>query len=130
MSRTPEELFEKILRNAMKTLELGRLGEQTAAEALEAKGYRIVQRNYHCRYGEIDLIAEQGEMVIFVEVKLRKNDRFSLAREAVGQAKRQKLRLAAASWLAEREDDRPARFDVVEVYTQDGRIIHIENAFE
>lgn len=114
----------------MKTQELGRLGEQTAAEALEAKGYRIVQRNYHCRYGEIDLIAEQGEMVIFVEVKLRKNDRFSLAREAVGQAKRQKLRLAAASWLAEREDERPARFDVVEVYTQDGRIIHIENAFE
>lgn len=114
----------------MKTQDLGKRGEQIAAEALEKNGYQIIQHNYHCRYGEIDLIAEQGELVVFVEVKLRKNDRFSLAREAVGPAKRQKLRFAAQCWLAERDDDRPARFDVVEVYTQDGRIVHIENAFE
>ncbi|MBR5391194.1 MAG: YraN family protein [Clostridia bacterium] len=114
----------------MKAQALGKHGEQIAAAALEKKGYRIVRRNYHCRYGEIDLIAEQGEMVVFVEVKLRKNDRFSLAREAVGPAKRQKLRSTAACWLAEQEDNRPARFDVIEVYTQDGRIVHLEDAFQ
>ena len=68
--------------------------------------------------------------MIFVEVKLRKNNRFGAASDAVTAAKQEKLRKAAASWMASHECEAPARFDVIEVYTETGRINHIENAFE
>ena len=108
----------------------GREGEAKAAEYLRKKRYDIIGANYRCRFGELDLIAKKGELVIFVEVKLRKNDRFGAAADAVTPSKREKLRKAALSWLAATDCTAPTRFDVIEIYTENGRINHIENAFE
>ena len=114
----------------MNTTLTGREGEAKAAEYLRKKRYDIIGANYRCRFGELDLIAKKGELVIFVEVKLRKNDRFGAAADAVTVSKQDKLRKAAASWLASHDCDAPTRFDVIEIYTDTGRINHIENAFE
>lgn len=114
----------------MNTTLAGREGEAKAAEYLRKKRYEVIGANYRCRFGELDLIVKKGDLVIFVEVKLRKNDRFGAASDAVTPAKREKLRKAALSWLAATECTAPARFDVIEIYTETGRINHIENAFE
>ena len=114
----------------MNTTLTGREGEAKAADYLRKKRYDLIGANYRCRFGELDLIAKKGELVIFVEVKLRKNDRFGAAADAVTAAKREKLRKAALSWLAATDCTAPTRFDVIEIYTETGRINHIENAFE
>lgn len=114
----------------MNTTLTGREGEARAADYLRKKKYEVIGSNYRCRFGELDLIAKKRELVIFVEVKLRKNDRFGAAADAVTASKQDKLRKTAASWLASHDCDAPARFDVIEVYTDTGRINHIENAFE
>lgn len=114
----------------MNTTLTGREGEAKAAEYLRKKRYDIIGANYRCRFGELDLIAKKRELVIFVEVKLRKNDKFGAASDAVTPAKREKLRKAALSWLASTDCTAPTRFDVIEIYTESGHINHIENAFE
>ena len=114
----------------MNTTLVGREGEAKAAEYLRKKRYEIIGANYHCRFGELDLIAKKRELVIFVEVKLRKNDRFGAAADAVTMSKRDKLKKAALSWLAATDCTAPTRFDVIEIYTETGHINHIENAFE
>ena len=114
----------------MNTTLTGREGEAKAADYLRCKKYEVIGANYRCRFGELDLIAKKRELVIFVEVKLRKNDRFGAAADAVTFSKQDKLRKTAASWLAAHDCDAPTRFDVIEIYTDTGRINHIENAFE
>lgn len=114
----------------MNTTLTGREGEAKAADYLRSKKYEVIGANYRCRFGELDLIAKKRELVIFVEVKLRKNDRFGAAADAVTFSKQDKLRKTAASWLAAHDCDAPTRFDVIEIYTDTGRINHIENAFE
>ncbi len=114
----------------MNTTMTGREGEALAAEYLRKKRYAVIGANYRCRFGELDLIAQKRELVIFVEVKLRHDDRFGTAAEAVTASKQEKLRKAAASWLASHDCTAPTRFDVIELYTGTGRINHIENAFE
>ena len=96
----------------------GREGEAKAAEYLRKKRYEVIGANYRCRFGELDLIVKKGDLVIFVEVKLRKNDWFGAASDAVTPAKREKLRKAALSWLAATECTAPTRFDVIEIYTE------------
>ncbi len=114
---------------------LGSWGEALVAEDLREKGWTIQTTNYRCRYGEIDIVAEGGGFLAFVEVKLRKNDRFAPARMFVTGEKQRKLRAAAELYLTERPTDLQPRFDVVEVYAPEGRetrhprIIYIENAF-
>ncbi len=116
--------------------QLGAWGESLAAAYLREQGYEILAANYRTRLGEIDLIAARRGFVAFVEVKLRKNDRFGEAREFVGRRKQERLRAAAAQWLAEHGDAGQPRFDVIEIYapwgmaTRSPRIIHIEDAFE
>lgn len=114
----------------MKSQLLGKAGEAKAAEYLRRKKYRIEAAGYHCRYGEIDLIAIKGNLVVFVEVKLRKNDSFAEAREAVTRSKTDKIRKTALMWLAQNPGDWQARFDVIEIYTQTGKLVHLEGAFE
>lgn len=111
---------------------LGRWGEQAAADFLKAKRYRITGMNYSCRFGEIDVIAENRDCVAFVEVKLRKNAAFAEAKEFVTPAKQRRVILAAEHWLAANPTAKQPRFDVVEIYGADGTIEtinHIENAF-
>ncbi len=114
----------------MNTTLTGRAGEAQAADFLRKHKYTIIGANYHCRFGELDLIAQKRDLVIFVEVKLRKNDRFGAAADAVTVSKQEKLRKAALCWMASHQCDAPTRFDVIEIYTDTGKLNHIENAFE
>ena len=112
----------------------GKFGEDTAAEYLRKKGYRIVQRNFSCRMGEIDIIAENEDYLVFVEVKLRKNDRYGEAREFVNYSKQQKIIRTASLYLSRFETEKQPRFDVIEIYAPHGiaspvTINHLENAF-
>ena len=118
----------------METRALGDFGEERAARYLRRKGYRIVERNYRCRQGEIDIIAERRGFLVFVEVKLRKDERFAEAREFVTAAKQRRVLTAAQIWLAQHESSLQPRFDVIEVYAPAGErgpvtIEHIEDAF-
>ena len=118
----------------METKALGDFGEERASLFLRRKGYRIVERNYRCRQGEIDIIAEGRGCLVFAEVKLRRDERFAEAREFVTAAKQRRILAAAQLWLAQHESERQPRFDVIEVYAPAGekgplRIEHIEDAF-
>lgn len=114
---------------------LGRWGEDAAAEFLKKKGYKIIGRNYSCRMGEIDIIAEKGRYIIFAEVKTRKNDAFATAAEFVTATKQRRLTTAAELWLSHNPTRKQPRFDVVEVYAPQGvmterpDIRHMEDAF-
>lgn len=110
----------------------GDRGEALVAEYLRARGYRIIETNWRCRRGEIDLIVEKDGVLCFVEVKLRSGLAYGLPREFVTAKKQEKLRAAALLYLSGRGLDVPARFDVAEVYAESGeaaRIEYIEDAF-
>lgn len=114
---------------------LGAWGEEQAARYLKRRGWRVTERNYTVRQGEVDLIAERGGVLAFVEVKLRKDKVFAEAREFVTEAKQQRIVKAASLYLAAHESEAQPRFDVIEVYAPAGdrtlfpKIVHIENAF-
>ena len=91
----------------------GAAAEGLAARFLAARGLVIVQRNYRCRGGEIDLIVRDGETLVFVEVRLRHNRAFGTAAESITAAKRRRLRLAARHYLARLGREPPCRFDAV-----------------
>jgi len=91
----------------------GAAAEALAASYLATRGLTIVQRNYRCRGGEIDLIARDGEVLVFVEVRLRRNRAFGTAAESITAAKRRRLRLAARHYLARLGREPPCRFDAV-----------------
>ncbi|MBE6999918.1 MAG: YraN family protein [Clostridia bacterium] len=95
---------------------LGRWGEELAASAYKKKGYKLLDANYHSRFGEIDLILGKGKLVVFSEVKLRKSARFAAAREFVTRDKQEKIMKTALLWLADRKPMPEVRFDVVEIY--------------
>jgi putative endonuclease len=116
---------------------LGRAGEQLAAEHLIRLGYAIVERNYRTRWGELDIVASQGSVLAFCEVKSRRTGgRAGGPFDAVGPGKQARVRKMAGSWLIERED-RPyadvVRFDAIGViFDAAGRLVsleHIEGAF-
>lgn len=95
---------------------LGRLGERLASDALEARGYRIIERNFRCRSGEIDLVAEEGQDLVFVEVKARRGTAFGLPEEAVNSRKALKLQEVACYYLDQHNlPDCSWRIDVVAV---------------
>ena len=112
---------------------IGSLGERAAADYLRKKRWRILAMNYACRLGEIDLIAETREYVVFIEVKRRKSAAFAEAREFVTLSKQRRIAATASLWLAQHPTEKQPRFDVIEVYAFEGEtptIQHIENAFE
>ena len=114
---------------------LGRWGEDLAAEYLRRKGYRILAANWRCRLGELDLVAEDGTYLCFVEVKLRKTAAYGSAAAFVDWRKQQRLRTAAELYLAGHPTGLQPRFDVIEIYAPQGTdtenpgIFHLENAF-
>ena len=119
----------------MSTKQDGDWGEALAEKYLSERGCRIVEKEWRCRLGEIDLIAEKDGMILFVEVKLRTNLRYGMPCEYVTAKKQEKLRAAALLYLSMHGLDVPARFDVAEVYTDvrhsagKTRIRYIANAF-
>jgi putative endonuclease len=111
---------------------LGRSGEDIAADLYEDQGYEVLERNFRCREGELDLIAAKGRTVVFCEVKTRRTDRWGEPSEAVDYRKQARLRRLGAAWLRERRPGSvDVRFDVVSVIVADGRarVTHLEDAF-
>jgi putative endonuclease len=103
-----------------------------ARRHLEEQGYRIIEKNYRCRIGEIDLIASHEEALVFIEVKTRNSARYGSPRQAITAAKQKKLSIVALSWLKKmRKMGARARFDVVLIDTSGPfpRIETIRNAF-
>ena len=107
---------------------LGAAGEEQAAAWYVARGYAVLDRNWRCREGELDLVVRRGREVVFVEVKTRRTDRFGIPAEAVTRDKQRRLRTLASRYLATR-DARAGRlrFDVVSILA--GRLEVIEAAF-
>ena len=111
---------------------LGRRGEREAARFLKRRGYHILNRNYTCRAGELDIVAADGETLVFVEVKTRSGDAAGYPENAVDRRKRVQITRAARHLLARIDADPACRFDVVSVVL-DGQGKHIEHfidAFE
>lgn len=112
---------------------LGKQGERIAERYLKRKGYKLVERNFRCSAGEVDLIVLDRRVIVFVEVKTRSGDRFGTPLEAVQSRKQQKMIQTAQFFLSEKGlQQREARFDVVGI-TWPGRepvVEHVENAFE
>lgn len=104
--------------------------EGLAAAYLERQGLRVVERNYRCRQGEIDLIMREGDTLVFVEVRLRTNPKFGGAAESITHAKQEKILQAARHYLAGRHKLPPCRFDAVLFGGLDGDTIEwLKNAF-
>ena len=111
----------------------GKQGEHLAEQFLKKKGYKIVERNYRCTNGEVDLIALDRRVIVFVEVKTRTDHGFGSPLEAVEFYKQQKMIKAAQFFLHEKKlHQRDARFDVVGISWpgQEPVVEHIQNAFE
>ena len=112
----------------------GQAGESAAEAYLRRKGYRILARNLRSSLGELDLVAEDGQVLVFVEVKARRTDAFGGAIHAVHHRKQEKLIQLAAQYLARHHiKNRLCRFDVVLLQGPNAvapQIEHIQNAFE
>lgn len=117
----------------MNKANIGALGEMAVARFLRENGYNVVSANYRCRFGEIDIIAEDAQYICFIEVKTRaENSRYAPA-DAVDFHKRQKLLATAELYLAQYPTGKQPRFDIAEVYMCRGKIRKIrwiENAYD
>ncbi|NOQ94983.1 MAG: YraN family protein [Desulfobacterales bacterium] len=112
---------------------LGKIGEDLARQRLKDLGYRIIKANYTCALGEIDLIARDGDVLVFVEIKTRKKQSLGLAKEAVTKRKQVKLSKVALAYMKYNDLwGSKARFDVVAVGVSEGKkeIEIVKDAFE
>jgi len=103
-------------------IELGKLGESVACEALTRAGYAVLARRFRTRIGEIDIVCRDGATVVFVEVKARRSTRFGIPAEAVTPRKQRRIVTMAQVFLSRRRlEGRPCRFDVVSVLMPPGQ---------
>ena len=107
----------------------GEAAESLAANFLRAQGLAISERNYRCRFGEIDLIAREGATLVFVEVRQRRSESYGGAAASITAAKRARLIAAARHYLARQRSLPPCRFDAVLIHGFPPRIEWIRNAF-
>jgi len=117
----------------MEKKELGKKGEETALRFLKKKGYRIIERNYVCKMGEMDIIAREKDTLVFIEVKTRTSTMFGPPQLAVHSSKQRQLSKVALYYLKEKRlEDAKARFDVVAILLeQKGEEIElIRDAFD
>lgn len=115
-----------------KLSKIGINGEQIAVDFLLNKGYIILFRNWRSGQKEIDIIAQHGEVVVFVEVKTRSGSRLQYPEEAVNKRKQSYLKAAAAVYANEQTDNRPIRFDIIGIVMETSHakeIVHFEEAF-
>lgn len=117
----------------MSKSEIGKLGEEMAKEYLIRKGHKTIVQNYRFGHGEIDLITESGDTLVFVEVKTRQNLNFGEPELAITPGKQKQLRKISNAYLYQNEiTDRECRFDVIAILLEKGKepkITHYENAF-
>ena len=107
---------------------LGKKGERLVVNALKKQGWKILSTNYKTPVGEADIVATDGDEIVFVEVKTRTNEKYGTPREAVGYDKQRRYRNIAAYYGLQTGQEPNARFDVAEVYA-DGRMEYYKNAF-
>ena len=119
------------MKRGENTRKTGQKYEELAVKYLEHRGYLILERNYRCPYGEIDIIARTGEYLVFVEVKYRKSTAWGSPEEAVDGRKQRRISRAALCFYGTNGYERnvPCRFDVIGVDGKE-KISHIENAFD
>ncbi|NLZ38117.1 MAG: YraN family protein [Firmicutes bacterium] len=109
---------------------IGLRGEDIAVSHLKDNGYKILARNWRCERGELDIVAKDGEILVFVEVKTRRTDRHGTPAEAVDIRKQERLRLLALYYIHQTGTTAPAyRFDVVAVEAQTEKVTLYKNAF-
>jgi putative endonuclease len=108
----------------------GRLGEDLAVAYLKRQGLELLARNYRCRYGEIDLIARDGQTLVFVEVRMRGSNDYGGAAASITAGKQTKLVRAARHFLAGRASIPPCRFDALLISGSQQLVEWIKNAFE
>ncbi len=112
---------------------LGKLAELKACEYLQKKRYKLLDVNYSSRFGEIDLIMKKRRYICFIEVKMRGENTIAAPSEFVDASKQEKMAKTAALYLQKYPTKLQPRFDIVEVFTENGAIKsikHLENAFE
>ena len=118
----------------MKKQNVGQWGEEKASEYLKQQGYKILHRNYHTKYGEIDIIAEKNDIISFIEVKTRKNSSYGFPAEFVNYSKQQKIIKTAEIYINTHfSEKKNYKFDIIEVFYYNSYIFHInhlEGAFE
>lgn len=108
---------------------IGNLGEDIAVKYLKKNKYKILERNFRKRYGEIDIIAQKDGYTVFVEVKTRTNEKFGRPCDAVDSFKAKKIIKTSMLYLGEKFSDTYIRYDIIEVTLPEININHIENAF-
>ena len=111
---------------------LGQRGEEMATLYLQQQGYKILERNYRSRYGELDIICHKNGIIVFVEVKTRSSQRFGSPEEAITSTKIQHIKKVALIYLTgEKMAYQEIRFDVIAILMQDNKphLNHIEAAF-
>jgi len=113
----------------------GSEGERMAAKYLKRKGYKIIQQNYRCKLGEIDIIAEQNKIIVFIEVRTKHTGKLGLPQYSVDENKRGQISRAALCYIKEKKiTNQTCRFDVIAITFPSEKdkpnIEHIENAFE
>ena len=107
---------------------LGKIGEDKATEYLKKSGFKILDKNYKTHVGEIDIIAKDGEIIVFIEVKTRTTENYGAPAEAVNKQKQEKYFKVASEYLVKNNlIDFECRFDVIEIL--DGKINHVKDAF-
>ncbi len=114
------------------SFDAGKAGEAHIAKLMKKKGYRILEKNYHSRFGEIDIIGENRQYIVFVEVKTRKQNSMVTPWEAITPAKQQRIILTAEAYLASHPTEAQPRFDAAAVYLDGEKILgeeYLENAF-
>jgi putative endonuclease len=112
--------------------DLGRYGEELAQEYLAEKGLRILETNYRFHHAEVDIVAEEEDLLVFCEVKTRSDDAFGAPEQAITQLKAQQIRKVAGAYLTKHNiRDRQCRFDVIGILVSGGvvRLNHMRNAF-
>ncbi len=111
---------------------LGKIAEEIAQNFFEKKGYKLLEKNFRIKLGEIDLIFEKRNVIVFIEVKARTCNKYGLPQEAVTPKKQEQIRKVALAYLQKlKKDYNEIRFDVIAITVKDGipQIEHISNAF-
>ena len=114
-------------------LNLGKLGEELALKIIKRLGYKYITKNYRCPLGEIDLIAKDGDYLVFIEIKTRRDRSVSFAKEAIDQRKMRQISKVALAYMKANDCcDAKSRFDVIAINIKGGKeeIELIPNAFE
>lgn len=111
--------------------ETGRMGEEIAVTYLQQNGYQIIEKNFECRQGEIDIIAKEKNEIVFIEVKTRSSALYGLPKEAVDKIKKKHIYRSAEYYIYRKHlENYPIRIDVIEIYKKQGKfkVHHIKQA--